>query len=355
MNQRIDNSKVAQVALNYALVKAGGIYSEIIGNALNPLNVYGPGYVGGGIAALANDTRTHADQAKADESVLANLFIPGVAPYNAFKRLGYATRNPELRKAKSDLAHGKSKKQHDDEQKDEEEKAQTKAANAVAYALTKAAVGGAPGGFNLQNALIGAGLGAGGGALSGLLMPGKDDEDKDDTTGSAIQRGLLGGGLGGLLGGFGGNYLSGMFQGAPAKPNMPRIPESPVQRAIGSRPFNLERSPGAALNRLMGNAPLSYEAAAAPRRDSQPVLPPHMNVGRGNEIGVSYAPTPGVSLGGLRQDSRPVLSDRMNVGRGNEIGVSYTPNVFAAAAIAAQNNRQQQPIQNSERYHFEGR
>lgn len=219
MNQRI-NYDIAQVALNYALVKTAGIYSEYIGN-LNPLNLYG-GSIGGGIAALTNPTRTDEDQAKADKSILSNLLIPGVAPYNFFKRLGYSARNPHLLKAKDDLAYAewKRRNQHENrfkreqsESQDKEEKAQTKAANALRYALTKTALNPAAAtpsanAFNWQHALMGAGLGAGAGALSGLFAPGKDDDDETDRSGSAIMRGLLGGALGGAAGGFGNKYVA---------------------------------------------------------------------------------------------------------------------------------------------------
>lgn len=223
MTQRIDLEKVAQVALNYALTKTAGVYSELIGNTLNPLNQFG-GQVGGGIAALTNPTRTDEDQAKADKSILANLFVPGVAPYNTFKRIGYSIRNPRLLEAKDDLAYGewKQRQQREDrfkdreqsESQDKKEKTQTKAANAFAYALTKSAVGN----FNWQHALTGAGLGAGAGALSGMLMPGKDDEDEDDRAGSALWRALLAGGLGGLAGGYGGKYITPYLSGAAEQP-----------------------------------------------------------------------------------------------------------------------------------------
>jgi hypothetical protein len=119
---------------------------------------------------------------------------------------------------------------------------------ALAYALTKAAVGAAPGNnFNWQHALMGAGLGAGAGALSGLVAPGKDDEDETDRTGSAVMRALLAGGLGGLAGGYGGKYITPYLSGAAEQP-LPRIPD--LQKAIGRAPLNIERSPGAALERL---------------------------------------------------------------------------------------------------------
>ena len=177
---------------------------------------------------------------------------------------------------------------------------------ALDYALTKSAVGN----FSWQNALLGAGLGAGGGALSGLLMPGKDDEDKDDTTGSALQRGLLGGGLGGLLGGFGGNYLGSLFQN-----NTSSVPTSPVQRAMGRAPFNLERSIGAAAERLSGKQqplpPLNdprYGDPKPTRQDAKPL----------QRVPDSGPPKP------ARQDAPSQLAPRLQqLGAGNQPSVNY--------------------------------
>lgn len=241
MTQRTDLEKVAQVALDYALTKAAGIYSEMIGNA-NPLNLYG-GSIGGGIAALTNPTRTDEEQAKADKSILSNLLIPGVAPYNSFKRLGYSARNQHLLKAKDDLAYAEWKQRHQHENRfkreqsesqDKEEKAQTKAANALDYALTKSALNPtpqvAPSTFDWRHALLGAGLGAGAGALSGLFAPGKDDDDETDRTGSAVMRGLLGGALGGAAGGFGGKYVAPYLPTSLVGPQQGRTTSMPDAR-----------------------------------------------------------------------------------------------------------------------------
>jgi len=84
--------------------KQGGYWSEFF-SQLNPLNWYAGNIAGGG-AALATPTRSLQDQARRDElggagTALANLLIPGVGPYNAFKRLGTSIRGPELKSMKS--------------------------------------------------------------------------------------------------------------------------------------------------------------------------------------------------------------------------------------------------------------
>jgi len=87
--------------------KQAGNISEFL-SALNPANMYG-GSLGGGGAAYATDTRSLKDQAEFDSNdgvarTLANLLVPGVGPYNTFKRLGASIRSPEM------LQRGKQRK-----------------------------------------------------------------------------------------------------------------------------------------------------------------------------------------------------------------------------------------------------
>ena len=87
--------------------KDAGAYSEALGFA-NPLNAYGPGVLGGGIAALMKPTRGVKEQAKHDvdggiRQALLNVLVPGVGPYNAYKRLGMSIRGPEMQAARAKL------------------------------------------------------------------------------------------------------------------------------------------------------------------------------------------------------------------------------------------------------------
>ena len=85
--------------------KAAGWKTEAMGTILNPLNLFGGNYLGS-LAAAATPTRTLDEQAQADNSTWSNLFVPGASTYNYWKRIGAATRSPEMRamrrKAKMD-------------------------------------------------------------------------------------------------------------------------------------------------------------------------------------------------------------------------------------------------------------
>ena len=75
--------------------KEAGYWSEAIGQ-LNPANIVGGTHIGAA-SALATPTRDTEEQAESDQSVWKNLLVPGVAGYNAAKRLGYSIRNPDLK------------------------------------------------------------------------------------------------------------------------------------------------------------------------------------------------------------------------------------------------------------------
>ena len=75
--------------------KEAGWGSEMVGMTLNPLSLFGGNYIGG-LTALGTPTRTLDEQAKSDEEMLANLFVPGRGAHNYFKRIGAATRSPEM-------------------------------------------------------------------------------------------------------------------------------------------------------------------------------------------------------------------------------------------------------------------
>lgn len=79
-----------------ALSKQAGPISETLAFA-RPDNLLG------GAAALMTPTRTLAQQANHDANdgmgrTLANLFVPGVGAYNAYKRMGASMRSPEMKK-----------------------------------------------------------------------------------------------------------------------------------------------------------------------------------------------------------------------------------------------------------------
>lgn len=79
-----------------AMSKQAGPISETLAFA-RPDNLLG------GAAALMTPTRTLAQQANHDANdgmgrTLANLFVPGVGAYNAYKRMGASMRSPEMKK-----------------------------------------------------------------------------------------------------------------------------------------------------------------------------------------------------------------------------------------------------------------
>lgn len=105
MQRTRDKAKRDLAALEAASGKEAGWKTEMLGSMLNPLNVLGGNYLGAGAAGLTR-TRTLNEQSSADDSTWSNLFIPGQAQYNWWKRIGSATRSPEMKamrnKAKMD-------------------------------------------------------------------------------------------------------------------------------------------------------------------------------------------------------------------------------------------------------------
>jgi hypothetical protein len=106
--------------------KQAGFVSELLGNNLNPLNALAAPV--SGVAALMTPTRTTERQAQNDSKshYLRDLLVPGVAPYQAFKRLGYAIRGPDLQeqiaRKQLDRAQKKLPAKKDAPKKDEPEK-----------------------------------------------------------------------------------------------------------------------------------------------------------------------------------------------------------------------------------------
>lgn len=234
--------------------KTAGYLSEIAGQLVNPGNWFGvtPAITGG--AALGEPTRSSKEQAAADEDMWKNLLIPGVAPYHAWKRLGYSIRGKELKeererrkKKKSDEKEREElekwqmtvkeddpdidergrrlKKLQDDDAKDKEHvklaapsvpgapDSRAKLLDHIKYMLA-----GGVGGATLGG-LAGGGAAAGGaiGGLYGLLSdPGKDEKGKRRSRLMRALKGIVYGGglgaLGGLAGGAGaalGGYYGG--------------------------------------------------------------------------------------------------------------------------------------------------
>lgn len=77
------------------LEKESALTSEVIGAAINPLNVAGGNLVGS-LMAAGTKTRTTKEQAESNKDLLKNLLIPGWAAHNIWKRLGYSQRGKEV-------------------------------------------------------------------------------------------------------------------------------------------------------------------------------------------------------------------------------------------------------------------
>ena len=83
--------------------KQAGLWSELAGTVLSPVNYFAPAapLAVGGALSLATDTRSDEEQKENDSSMWKNLLIPGVGPYNLWKRLGNKLRGPKaLQEAK---------------------------------------------------------------------------------------------------------------------------------------------------------------------------------------------------------------------------------------------------------------
>lgn len=108
--------------------KSAGPISEVI-SGFNPLNMYGGAHLGG-LAALAMPTRSLARQAEYDSTdnplrALGNALVPGMGPYNAFKRLGAGIRSPEMKQIKARRQADKLKRELEYTLPKEEEKAES--------------------------------------------------------------------------------------------------------------------------------------------------------------------------------------------------------------------------------------
>ena len=108
--------------------EALGMYAPSVGGGIAGGAIGGPGgaALGGmagfyaplllsGIVSLTKDTRDSEEQAEADQNMLSN-YIPGVAPYNMWKRLGYSIRNPELKEENKKAKRDKLKKKLEENQ-----------------------------------------------------------------------------------------------------------------------------------------------------------------------------------------------------------------------------------------------
>jgi hypothetical protein len=121
-----------------ALGKNAGSVSETISRA-NPLNYMGGGALGG-LAALLTPTRSLAQQAEYDAGdnmlrAVGNVVVPGMGPYNSWKRTGAAIRSPEMNQIRKMREADKLKRElafqdfdDDKEDKKEEKKPTRKAA-----------------------------------------------------------------------------------------------------------------------------------------------------------------------------------------------------------------------------------
>lgn len=189
--------------------KKAGWVSEMAGSVLNPLSLFGGNIIGAGAAALT-PTRNLRQQSEADDNMWSNLLIPGRGAYNGWKRIGAATRSPEMlqmrRKAKMDRLNreaGVNNKPKEEAKEPEKEKA----ASAFEFGKmvkrsfdwgqigqTASRIWNDP---TTQAGLMYGGLGAGLGGLHGLIAPG----EYEDADGNVHRRGRLMGALRGALGG----------------------------------------------------------------------------------------------------------------------------------------------------------
>lgn len=96
MQRTRDKAKRDLAALEAARGKEAGWKTEALGSIINPINVFGGNHLGALLAATT-PTRTLNEQSSADDSTWSNLFIPGQAQYNYWKRIGSATRSPEMK------------------------------------------------------------------------------------------------------------------------------------------------------------------------------------------------------------------------------------------------------------------
>lgn len=186
--------------------KTAGWRSEYLG-MLNPIS--GLAAPVAAAAALTTPTRTLDEQAAADEEALSNIFIPGRNVYNIAKRIGAATRSPEMLQLR---AQAKQKQlqalmaQMDNKRKKDRpmEKQQSARYFGEKLALTLSTN---PATFDA--ARMGGIGGAALGGFAGLVAPGETEETDEEgyvrrkprSRLSAMLSGVLKGGLGGVAAG----------------------------------------------------------------------------------------------------------------------------------------------------------
>lgn len=192
--------------------KAAGWASEYLG-MLNPINAAVAPF--GALAAGLTRTRTMDEQADADEEMLSNIFIPGRNVYNMFKRVGAATRSPEMLSLRNQARQKKRRKL--EEVAGQKSKSEEKEATAREFGEKVALNLNMNMDPRLMGGLGGAALGAGLGGLLGAFNPG--EEETVDDNGRVVRRrkSRLGSALtslagGALAGGLGGAAL-GHFRG----------------------------------------------------------------------------------------------------------------------------------------------
>ena len=104
--------------MSYEKEKEAGWKSELA-SGLNPLNLAAMPFAGA--AALSTPTKSYDELAQrlAKDNLLENLktmLVPGVGPYQSFKRTGTAIRSPEMKKLRAE--HEASKKDKPEEEKE---------------------------------------------------------------------------------------------------------------------------------------------------------------------------------------------------------------------------------------------
>ena len=304
--------------------KAAGWKTELAGSVLNPINLLIGNKLGAGAAALTQ-TRTLNEQSESDDSTWSNLFVPGQAQYNWWKRVGAATRSPEMLAMRQQAAIDRlereagTKKKKDDNEKQSKVYEASEAVDGMHVKHTKMNHKKCmPGEFgamvkqsldigqyipanisqHLPTAGVGAAAGAGLGALGGLISPGEEDEYDDNGRvigrrqrnrfGAMLRNALMGAGVGGLAGGVGSavvpgvadysnqalQKLYGMFQQKPQVPTPNVYPANTTDyAALDADPRSQLSVPAASRVGMPQDTVPSPTAAEIPDLDAAGVLP----------------------------------------------------------------------------------
>jgi hypothetical protein len=120
--------------------KEAGWKTEALGSFVNPINLLGGNYLGA-LAAGTTPTRTLNEQSAADDSTWSNIFVPGQAQYNYFKRIGAATRSPEMKAMRSKAKMDRLRQQAGTDSKPEAEEEEVTAPEPVRKAASLYAFG----------------------------------------------------------------------------------------------------------------------------------------------------------------------------------------------------------------------